>query len=53
MKRHIRDVLQWAQERTQARRERALQRAAREMMRGDDTHGGGIWKSGKGGSHPG
>jgi hypothetical protein len=39
--------------RAEARRKRALERAAREMQRGDQTHGGSIWRSGKGGSHPG
>jgi hypothetical protein len=34
------------------RRRRALQQAAREMQR-RDPHGGSIWRSGKGGSHPG
>jgi hypothetical protein len=39
--------------RAEAHRKRALERAVREMMRGDQTHGGSIWRSGKGGSHPG
>jgi len=39
--------------RAETRRKRALERAAREMQRGDETHGGSIWRSGKGGSHPG
>jgi len=39
--------------RAEVRRKRALRRAAREMQLGDQTHGGSIWRSGKGGSHPG
>jgi len=53
MKRHITGFFDRTRKRAQARRKRAVERAAREMMRGDDTHGGSIWRSGKGGSHPG
>ena len=38
--------------RAEIQRKQALQRAAREMQRGD-PHGASIWRSGKGGSHPG
>jgi hypothetical protein len=38
--------------RTRARKKVDLERAAREMERRDPS-GGSIWRSGKGGSHPG
>jgi len=53
MKHRISDFFDRVRKRARTRRQRAVERAAREMMRGDDTHGGSIWRSGKGGSHPG
>jgi hypothetical protein len=52
MKRFLTDRLGKRKARAEIRRKRAIQRAAREMNR-DETHGGSIWRSGKGGSHPG
>jgi len=52
MKRFLPDLLAKIHARAQARRKRALEQAAREMQR-RDPHGGSIWRSGKGGSHPG
>jgi hypothetical protein len=52
MKRFLPDLFGKIHARAEIRRKRALQRAAREMQRGD-PHGGSIWRSGKGGSHPG
>lgn len=53
MRRFLIDLFGKFSARAEARRKRALERAAREMQRGDQTHGGSIWRSGKGGSHPG
>ena len=53
MRRLLTDIVSWFSARAEARRKRVLERAAREMQRGDETHGGSIWRSGKGGSHPG
>jgi hypothetical protein len=53
MRRFLSGLFSTYSARAEARRKRALERAAREMMRGDQTYGGGIWRSGKGGSHPG
>jgi hypothetical protein len=50
MKRFLTDFFGRVQARTEIRRKRALVQAAREMNR-RDTHGGSIWRSGKGGSH--
>jgi hypothetical protein len=54
MKRFLTNVLGRVHARAEDRRKRALQRAAREMKHPfDESHGGSIWRSGKGGSHPG
>jgi hypothetical protein len=52
MKRFLTEFFGRVHARAEIRRKRALHRAAREMGR-DETHGGSIWRSGKGGSHPG
>ena len=52
MKRFLANVSGKIQAKMEIRRKRALQQAAREMDR-RDPHGGSIWRSGKGGSHPG
>jgi hypothetical protein len=53
MKRFVADFFDRIHARAEIRRKRTLEQAAREMQRGDQTHGGSIWRSGKGGSHPG
>jgi len=50
MKHFLTDLFGSIHVKAEIRRKRALQRAAREMKR-PDTHGGSIWRSGKGGSH--
>jgi hypothetical protein len=52
MKRFFTDLFGRIHARAEIRRKRTLQQAAREMQR-RDPHGGSIWRSGKGGSHPG
>jgi len=52
MTKRFADLLRGFRARAADRRKRALQQAAREMRKGD-PHGGSIWRSGKGGSHPG
>ena len=52
MKRFFLDYFGRVHAKAEIRRKQALQRAAREMDR-RDPHGGSIWRSGKGGSHPG
>jgi hypothetical protein len=52
MRRFFTDLSARVYARAEIRRKRALHRAAREMDR-RDPHGGSIWRSGKGGSHPG
>lgn len=52
MKRFLTDFFRKVHANAEIRRRRDLQRAAREMDR-RDPHGGSIWRSGKGGSHPG
>lgn len=52
MKRFLSDFFGRVHAKAEIRRLRALQRAAREMQH-RDPHGGSIWRSGKGGSHPG
>lgn len=46
----LRRFLTKARSKRELRREQARQRAAAEMNR-DHSHGGSIWRSGKGGSH--
>jgi hypothetical protein len=50
MRRFLTDFFGKIHTRVEIRRKRALRQAAREMNR-HDTHGGSIWRSGKGGSH--
>jgi hypothetical protein len=50
MKRFLGRFFGRAHARAEIRRKRAVQRAKAERER-DDTHGGSIWRSGKGGSH--
>jgi hypothetical protein len=50
MKRFLTDLFDRVHARAEMHRKRALQQAAREMNR-RETHGGSIWRSGKGGSH--
>ena len=52
MKRFLSELFGRVHARAEIRRKRSLQQAAREMDR-RDPHGGSIWRSGKGGSHPG
>ncbi len=51
MKRFLTDFFRKVQANAEVRKKRNLHRAAREMDR-RDPHGGSIWRSGKGGSHP-
>jgi hypothetical protein len=52
MKRLLTEFFGRLHAKAEVRRKRVLQQAAREMKH-VDPHGGSIWRSGKGGSHPG
>jgi len=52
MKAILADLVRWVRARRDDRRKLAVQRAKAQMTF-DETHGGSIWKSGKGGTpHP-